>query len=250
MLRVYDEGRLFGETYGEGFARVLWLHGWARTGADFAASARALANEGVASLSVDLPGFGSSPLPRGVGGAEFYADALEGFLGDVVQEPIILVGHSFGGSVALVLAARHPAFVRHLVLTGTPRLIRTEAGSSPWAYRAWRWARHRGLVSEARLARARQRYGSLAYRRAQGPLREILVASVNEDYEQRLASLVVPVTLVWGENDAEVPVATALEAKSRVTSGADVRVLPGVGHQVPIDAPEALSDAVRAALAS
>lgn len=248
MLRVYDEGRLFGETYGEDPPRVLWLHGWGRTSADFAVSARTLAGEGVGSLCLDLPGFGSSPLPAGVGGAQFYADALVGLLRELATEPLVLVGHSFGGSVALALAVREAPLVKHLVLTGTPRLSATPGGSSPAAYRWWRWARRRGLISEARLERARQRYGSLDYRNAQGALREILVASVNENYAPLLASLVVPLTLVWGEDDSDVPVEVAERAMALVSSRARLRTLAGVGHLTPTEAPGALSDAVRDAV--
>ena len=252
MLRVYDEGRLFGETFGEDPPRVLWLHGWGRTSADFSVAARSLADEGVSSLSVDLPGFGSSPLPDGVGGAELYADALVGLLRELATTPMVLVGHSFGGSVALTLAAREAPLVKHLVLTGTPRLSsppRSAArSSSPRAYRWWRSARRRGLISEERLEHARQRYGSADYRRAQGALREILVASVNESYETQLASLVTPVTLVWGENDRDVPLDVAVRAMELIRAPARLHTLAGVGHLTPTEAPEALADAVREAL--
>ncbi|HUY43195.1 MAG TPA: alpha/beta hydrolase [Acidimicrobiales bacterium] len=251
MLRVYDEGRLFGETFGEDPPRVLWLHGWGRTSADFSVAARALAEEGVGSLSVDLPGFGSSPLPEGVGGAELYADALVGLLRQLATQPIILVGHSFGGSVALTLAAREAPLVKHLVLTGTPRLSPSLSRTvAPRAYRWWRWAARRGLVSEARMERARQRYGSPDYRQAHGALREILVASVNESYEVALASLVTPVTFVWGENDRDVPLDVAVRAMALVSVPAQLRTLPGVGHLTPTEAPGALADAVRDALRS
>ena len=250
MLRVYDEGRLFGETYGEGPPRVLWLHGWGRTGADFSVTARALADEGVGSVSVDLPGFGSSPTPDGVGGAELYADALVGLLRELATQPMILVGHSFGGSVALTLAVREAPLVKHLVLTGTPRLSASSGASSSRAYRSWRWAHRRGLVSEARMERLRQRYGSADYRSAQGALREILVASVNESYETQLASLVTPLTLVWGENDRDVPLDVAVRAMELVSAPVELRTLPGVGHLTPTEAPGALADVVRDAMKS
>ena len=62
VLRAYGDGTLFGEPYGEGPVRVVFLHGWARRGADFAACATELAGRGVASVTLDLPGFGSSPV--------------------------------------------------------------------------------------------------------------------------------------------------------------------------------------------
>lgn len=251
MLRVFDEGRLFAEIYGEGPIRVVWLHGWARRGDDFATCARALAEDGVASVSFDLPGFGSSPLPLEVGGAPVYADSLLETLREVALEPVILVGHSFGGAVAVTLAAREPALVRHLILTGTPRLSRsTKKRGAPLGYRIVRWARRRGLVSEARLERARQRYGSLDYRRAHGALREILVASVNENYEAAMRALTMPVTMIWGANDRDAPIEVARRALELVSVPITWRTLDGVGHLTPSEAPQVLVDAVRDALAS
>lgn len=250
MLKVFDEGRLFAETYGEGPTRVVWLHGWARRGDDFAQCARTLADEGVASVSFDLPGFGASPLPQGVGGASLYADALEGVLREVATSPVVLVGHSFGGAVAVTLAAREPGLVRHLILTGAPRLSRVTKGSAPRGYRALRFARRRGLISEARLERARQRYGSPDYRRAHGALREILVASVNEDYETPMRALKSPLTMIWGANDVDAPAAVARRALDLVSVPATWRTLDGVGHLTPIEAPNVLVDAVRDALSS
>lgn len=251
MLKVFDEGRLFAETYGEGPIRVVWLHGWARRGEDFATCARALADDGVASVSFDLPGFGSSPLPREVGGAAVYADALLGAFREVALDPVILVGHSFGGAVAVTLAAREPTLVRHLILTGTPRLSRaTTKNVTPFSYRVLRWARRRGLVSEARLERARQRYGSLDYRRAHGALREILVASVNENYEGAMRALTTPVTMIWGANDLDAPIEVARRSLELVSVPITWRTLDGVGHLTPSEAPQILVDAVRDALTS
>jgi len=55
---------------------VLWLHGWARRGEDFRAVALELAQRGVASVALDLPGFGASPVPGLAGGARHYAELI------------------------------------------------------------------------------------------------------------------------------------------------------------------------------
>ncbi len=250
VLRAYDEGRLFAEAYGDAALRVLWLHGWRRSAADFAPAARLLASAGVSSLALDLPGFGASPLPEVRGGAQVYADALMNVVKDLAHEPLVIVGHSFGGRVALTLAAREPDLFRHLILTGTPLLRATNAVASPRGYRLVRWARSMGLISEARLERARQRYGSDDYRHAQGPLREILIASVNESYESQLRALRTPLTLLWGERDTVTPVSVAERASALVSAPWSLRRLDGVGHLAPLEAPEAFRDAVLEVVAS
>ena len=240
MLRAFGNGTIFGEPYGPGPVRVLWLHGWARRGADFASAAQLLADQGVGSVALDLPGFGSSPLPTVAGGARMYAELLTPILSEMANEPLIVVGHSFGGTVATVLAAEHPELVRALVVSGGP-LIRTRTASRPpLRYRLVRWLRARSLVSEERLESVRQRYGSSDYRAAHGLLRDILVASVNESYEDEIRRLVVPVTMVWGEGDIEVPVSVAEQAATLMNCPHSLRLLAGVGHLVPTEAPDEL----------
>jgi pimeloyl-ACP methyl ester carboxylesterase len=249
VLRTYGDVNLFGESFGEGKVRVLWLHGWARRGEDFTLAASSLAQQGVASVALDLPGFGASPLPSSPGGARHYAELILPAVRQLADEPLVLVGHSFGGTVAAVVASEHPELVASLVLTGAP-LLRNPSGSrSPSVYRAIRWLHARGLLSDARMEKARQRYGSSDYRRAQGLLRDILVANVNESYEPELSSLNVPVTLLWGENDRDVPLDVAIRAGALLRGPHSLLVLPGIGHLLPLEAPEELTNAVVKALA-
>jgi pimeloyl-ACP methyl ester carboxylesterase len=249
VLRNYGDVNLFGESFGEGTPRVVWLHGWARRGEDFAVSAMALAQKGIASVALDLPGFGASPLPNRAGGARYYAELVLPALRELAIEPLVLVGHSFGGTVATVVASEHPELLRSLVLTGAPLIRTTSRSKSPFAYRATRWLHARHVVSDARLEAARQKYGSTDYQRAQGLLREILVASVNESYEPELSSLTVPVILLWGENDREVPVEIAERAAQLIPVAHSLRVLDGVGHLLPVEASDDLSDVVAGVVA-
>ncbi|MCU1364279.1 MAG: hydrolase, alpha/beta hydrolase fold family [Acidimicrobiaceae bacterium] len=250
MLRTYGDVNLFGESFGDGTTRVLWLHGWARRGEDFTRAATSLAHQGVASVALDLPGFGASPVPGSAGGARRYAELILPAARQLAQEgPLVLVGHSFGGTVATVLASRHPELVASLVLTGAPLLRTPSQSRSPLRYRATRRLHARGLVSDERLEKARQRYGSSDYRRAQGMMREVLVASVNESYETELSSLELPVTLLWGENDYEVRPDVARRAGTLLRRPPTLVVVSGVGHLLPLEAPEELTNAVVKALA-
>lgn len=194
----------------------------------------------IASVALDLPGFGSSPPPTVAGGARLYADWLIPTLRELADEPLVLVGHSFGGRIAAVVASAHPELVRAVVLSGAPLLKRAATVPSPWGYRTVRWLHARSLVSDDRMESARQRYGSLDYRQARGIVRDVLVATVNESYEEELAGLAVPVSMLWGELDQEVPVDVAINAGALISAAHSLRVVPGVGHLVPIEAPHEL----------
>ena len=239
MLQAFANGRLFGTASGSGPASVLALHGWGRTSSDFAA-----ALDGLDGVAVDLPGFGATPAPPEPWGAAEYAMAVAPVL-DEMATPAVVVGHSFGGRVAVHLAVLRPHQVGGLVLTGVPLLRRPDAPRrrpAP-AFRLGRALHRRGLVSDARMEALRQRYGSADYRAATGVMRAVHVRVVNETYEAQLGLVACPVALVWADDDAEVPLAVA-EAARDLLAASELLVVPGAGHHTPLTAPDALRAAV------
>jgi len=244
VLQAFGNGTLFGERTGDGPVQVLWLHGWGRSHRDFSQAAALLAAHGVASVALDFPGFGASPLPSVAGGARWYAELLRPVLTELSDQPLIVVGHSFGGRVAAVLAATEPPPLRGVVFTGAPLVKREGARRSPWPYRVLRALHRAHLVPATVMESARQRYGSRDYRNASGLLRDILVATVNESYEPELGRIAVPTTMVWGEDDHDVPLSSASRAAALLRVPPTVDVVSNCGHLVPTTQPQALVDAV------
>lgn len=245
VLSSYLGGIVFGEAYGAEPASVLALHGWRRSHEDFREVLSGAASGGAAldAIALDLPGFGASPPPPGAWGAAQYAAALRPLL-EEMTERVVVVGHSFGGRVAIELARVARQRVGGLVLSGVP-LVPAHGESSRTAtpYRIVRALAGFGLVGEERLERARRKYGSRDYREATGVMRGVLVRVLAEDYTASLRDIECPVELVWGAKDATAPVAFAKRALAALKDGHLVE-LAGVGHFVPMEAPSALYDAV------
>jgi len=240
VLRAFADGRLFGVTCGPGRPSVLALHGWARSSDDFAATLA-----GLDAVALDLPGFGATPPPPEAWGAAGYAVAVADVL-DELATPVVVIGHSFGGRVAVHLAATRPDAVAGLVLTGAP-LVRPPGVAvrrPALAYRVGRSLHRRGLLPDARMDALRRRYGSRDYLAAAGVMRGVHVTAVNETYEEQLAAVQCPVELVWGDDDTTVAVAVA-EAALPLLRAATLTVVPGAGHLTPLTAPDALRDAAR-----
>ena len=239
-------GALFAERFGSGPPRVLALHGWGRRGADFSA-----ALDGLDAIALDLPGFGASPPPSEALGAAGYAELIQP-VDELFDEPPVVVGHSFGGRVAVAAQASRPGWAAGLVLVGSP-LIRLSAGRRPpLVYRVARLAHRAGLISDEVMERRRKRHGSADYRAAQGVMRDVLVRVVNESYEHELQRLGVPVTLLWGANDTEAPVAIARLARDLIESAGDpveLEIRESLGHHLPVQNPEVVREAVEAMLA-
>ena len=67
--------------------------------------------------------------------------------------------------------------------------------------------------------------------------------AVGESYEELLPKIVCPVELVWGSDDAEVPLALA-KAAAELLPRVKLTILPGAGHFTPQTAPDALRAAI------
>lgn len=112
---------------GEG-APVLFLHGWGLGQHAYKQALKRLVRLGCRVYAPALPGFGgSADLPSRQFSIAGYADWVAGFLAAVkVSEPVFLIGHSFGGGVAIKTAHAHGDKVKSLVLVNS-------VGGSVWS---------------------------------------------------------------------------------------------------------------------
>jgi pimeloyl-ACP methyl ester carboxylesterase len=241
MIRSFLDDQAFGQRTGAVPPRTLALHGWARTNRDFDA-VLAGPDGPLDAIALDLPGFGASPPPPTGWGAADYATFVAPLL-DEMAAPVVVLGHSFGGRVAIELARARPDAVKGLVLTGVP-IVPPRPGRRPArGYRVIRALHRARMVSDGRMEAARQRYGSADYRAAQGVMRDVLVRVVNERYDADLAALQCPVTMVWGADDDVAPLAIA-EAAAAGAPHVRLHAVPGAGHLTPLSIPNDLRAAV------
>ncbi len=168
-----------------------------------------------------------------------------------MAKPVVVLGHSFGGRVAVELAAAHLGEMGGLVLTGAPLFPANP--SSPrkrplLRYRAVRRLARSGLVSEAHLDAMRDKYGSADYRAASGVMRDVLVKSIAEErseaYSEALSAISCPVELVWGELDTAAPLTVAERIASTLGGPVNMTVVPGSSHMTPLEAPDELRAAI------
>ena len=111
---------------------VLFLHGWGLDHHAYERALRRLTARGCRVLAPSLPGFGqTAELPWSQRTVTGYADWVTQFLDVVgIDEPVLVLGHSFGGGVATKFAYDHPGRARYLVLlnsVGDPRWLLANA---------------------------------------------------------------------------------------------------------------------------
>jgi pimeloyl-ACP methyl ester carboxylesterase len=231
---IYINGmKAYYEAAGEGTPVVL-LHGW---GAD-SSSLRAvlkLVRDNLPSRAVapDFPGFGFSDLPPQAWDVDAYTTWLEEFLAGLGLEQIDLIGHSFGGRVAIKFAVRHPDKVRRLVLVDSAGILPKRGFSYHFKVRVAKTLKfclqHAPALSKfLRLDRLAASRGSQDYQKA-GPLRQTLVKVVNEDLTGLLPKIQPQTLLIWGERDEETPLSDG-QLMQRLIPSARLVVIPAAGH--------------------
>jgi pimeloyl-ACP methyl ester carboxylesterase len=132
--RTEVAGRVASYGVGGSGPPVVFLHGWGLSGHTYRAALKRLLALGFRVWAPALPGFdGTSALATDAGDLSDYAQWVDEFLATVgIDEPVVLMGHSFGGGVAIQTAHDWPDRVRGLVL------INSIGGSA--------WQRHGSLV--------------------------------------------------------------------------------------------------------
>ncbi len=200
---------------GQELHTVVFSHGWALGPHAYRHSLEAVSQLGCRVLAPSLPGFaGTSELPPEELSFAGYSSWLARFLQSCeISKPVTLVGHSFGGAVAIKFAQEHPGLVDSLVLANP-------VAAPTWSYRhgngrsmderpLWDWGRHLGgdLLSPDQVVRVLPPVlGDLVPNLIQNPLALWRVASLIRQADLRsellqLARRDLPVTAIWSDRD-------------------------------------------------
>ena len=213
---------------------TLLLHGWGASSDLFASTMRGL-GEGFDLIAPDFPGFGATPPPPTAWAVGDYVDWTLALMDSLGVERANLIGHSFGGRVAIKLAALHPERVAKLVLADA-------AGIRP--QRDWRYhVRVRTFKTMRALAQSRYtpqllrewagaqvaQQGSPDYKAASGTVRSSFVRVVNEDLRAYLPRIHASTLLIWGDGDDDTPLADG-QLMERMIPDAGLVVFEGAGH--------------------
>ena len=208
--------------YGSG-SDVVLLHGWGQNIAMMKPIGDRLQKNHRITI-LDFPGFGESEEPKTALTVYDYCEILEELLKKLKVKKPVIMGHSFGGRIAIIYASRNE--VEKVVLFGSP-CIRKEVKPS---------IKLRMLKSLKKIPGinklegfAKNHMGSRDYKNASEIMKKILVNVVNEDLSECAKKINVPTLLIWGDRDTEAPVEDAKELE-KIIPDAGLIVLPNSTH--------------------
>jgi pimeloyl-ACP methyl ester carboxylesterase len=241
---------------------VIFLHGYGGSSVDYRPLLTNL--DGYDRYALDLPGFGLSQkgLDLDMSGQSL-ADAVAAFMESQGIDQAHIVAHDLGGNVALHLVENHPQRVQSVTLIAAS--IQTDATTPipdalfdlPFLQR---WARIllRAIIPKSneidlRSAIARDEVitpevianRERAFHTPDWDLALLALArdSSQSALDHSLNTINVPVLIVWGDSDGWIAPQTAYDLQAEIP-GAEVVMLPGVGHIPMLEAPNALHDSL------
>ena len=218
--------------YGKG-KDIILLHGWGQNiemmkplGDHFSDRFRV--------TILDLPGFGNSEEPKEAWNIDKYSQLLEEFIKKLDIKKPIVIGHSFGGRLAIRYSSRNP--IEKMVLFGSP-CIRIKEELPLYVKILKKLKTLPGMNEFGEFMK--QYIGSRDYKNASPIMRQTLVEVVNEDLSKYAREIEEPTLLIWGENDTEAPINEAKELE-KIMIDAALITLPGTHYAYLENLPQVL----------
>lgn len=233
---------------------VVMIHGLGSAGISFARVISRLRPHVKRVIVPELPGHGMSTHPgdRPVT-PELVLDTISAALDRVVTEPVIVVGNSLGGAVAMDYAKRHPDQVRALILVSPAgaRLPDEEWQKLVQAFEVTGTQEARRFLSRIYdrppwiLALVAHELPDLLKRRA---VREILETSTQEHSAapDDLAALRMPVLLLWGRSERLLPAEALAYFREHLPKTAVIEQPHGFAHSPQLEHPRRVADRILA----
>ena len=222
------------------------FHGWGGSlhGFDLLAPNLATAHR---VISLDLPGFGGTEAPSETWNLDNYIDFVKSFIQKLDLKVEVLVGHSFGGRIAIKGLATKSLTADQLILIGSAGLaksqtlrnvilkILTKIGNlisylPPFIF--WRQQLRRKLY---------RAIGS-DYLDA-GVLRQTYLKIIAEDLSNVAPNVSVPTLLIWGEDDITTPLADGRRLASFIPHS-QLEIIKDADHDVHQQKPEQVNELI------
>lgn len=190
--------------------------------------------------AIDLPGFGDSMEPDNPIDSFKYADIVKSYMNEMGIGKVILIGHSFGGKLSIILGHKYPILVEKIVLVNSAGLIPKRGAKyyiKVYSFKTLKFIYKSiffWLKDEKKMEKFYKRFGSTDYKDSSGVMRKILVTVVNENLLPLLKEIQAPTLLIWGNEDMDTPLYMGKIMEKEIKNSGLV-VLEGTGHYSYLD---------------
>lgn len=189
---------------------IVYLHGWGQN-IEMMQPVADPFQEDFDLIILDLPGHGLSDEPKTVWSVYEYTDFVHHLLKELNVSNPIVVGHSFGGKIALLYAAKYECSKLILFAPTFRKEIQKLSFKTKMLKSVKKVPGLKGLEEFAK-----KHIGSTDYKNASPMMRNILVGHVNADICEDIKNIKCPTLLIWGDLDDQVSIEAAQKLENLI----------------------------------
>lgn len=215
---------------------IVFLHGWRSEGNVWEQAITALSSQGTPCYALDLPGFGQSELPKAPFSVTNYAQVVTEFIKKMELKKVVVMGHSFGGRIAIKLASQNASLIEKLVLVDSGGIRNPSWGRSAKTVAA-KIAKPIFKLPGTKILREKiyVTIGADDYT-ATPELTPTYLKVIEEDLQTDLAKITTPTLIIWGADDTATPLSDG-KRMHELVKGSVLEILPSAGHFSFLDKP-------------
>jgi len=219
----------------------LILHGWGSSAERWQKIGESLVKNGYKVVIVDLPGFGETDKPLEAWSLDDYCNFIDNFTKALKLERFYLLGHSFGGSLAIKYSLRFPEKIKKMFLVASAGIRRKTFKKSFFRKIAKVFKKLSFLPFYSLIRRA---FYKVAIRKSdypytEGVMKKTFLKVINEDLSGVVSKISVPTIIIWGDKDELVPLADAYFLNQEIKNS-KLEIISEGTHNLAREKPEEL----------
>lgn len=231
----------------------LILHGWGGS-SDSWVKVSELLSQDFEIYALDFPGFGKSEKLKEIWEVDDYVDFIEKFITSVIsnsdfagrqphsEKNLNIIAHSFGGRVAIKLAAKNPFYLRKLYLCAAAGIKHPPTIKQKTAAVAAKLGKN--FLSGKFEKPARKLLYKIIREKDYYECKDEIIKKtfqniISEDLKEYLKDIKVPTTIIWGDKDKYTPLCDG-KAMHEEIAGSKLHIIKGAGHGIHLHSQESL----------
>lgn len=213
---------------GDSLPTLVFFHGWGSNKNVWDRVIQDLSRD-YRCVAIDLPGFGKSQMPQKTLTINDYSRIVNKLLDKLDLGELVLIGHSFGGAISIVLSSINEVRIRKLILVDSSgiRLKREKFAVLALG------AKILSPLFKPKFMQGLRRkiykfIGNEDYLDS-GELRSTYLKVIEEDISDNLCRIDLPTLIVWGESDKDTPLWMGEKMKKDIRNS-KLHIFPASGH--------------------
>ncbi|MEK7167193.1 MAG: alpha/beta hydrolase [Patescibacteria group bacterium] len=225
---------------------MLFLYGWKDTLHSFDSLIPLLSKQ-YRIIRIDLPGFGNSELPQITWNLDNYIQFIKDFINKLNVQIDVLIGHSFGGRIAIKAVATEIIKPKKLILIASAGIAKTQTIHNYFFYILAKVGKIITLFPPFIFWRKRLR--KKLYNMAgsdyflSGKLKNTFLNVIKEDLKLCASKITIPTLLIWGDQDKATPLNDG-KCLSKIISNSKLEIISNTGHFVHQENPQKVAEII------